>query len=63
MNEEEEQQKLFGGLYDSIEDSAIGKFFDLSGEKKAAFDQAKREGKFGVVSKNLQKLLISSKLV
>ena len=35
MNEEEEQQKLFGGIYDSIEDSAIGKFFDLSGEKKA----------------------------
>ena len=57
MNEEEEQQKLFGGLYDSIEDSAIGKFFDLSGEKKAAVDQARREGKFGGVSKNLQKVV------
>ena len=55
MNDDE--QKLFGGLYDSIEDSAIGKFFDLSGEKKAAVDQAKREGKFGVVSKNLQKVV------
>ena len=57
MNEEEEQQKLFGGLYDSIEDSAIGKFFDLSGEKKAAVDQAIREGKAGGVSKNLQKVV------
>ena len=55
MNDDE--QKLFGGLYDSIEDSAIGKFFDLSGEKKAAYDQAVREGKFGVVSKNLQKVV------
>jgi len=55
MNEEE--QKLFGGLYDSIEDSAIGKFFDLSGEKKAAVDQAIREGKAGGVSKNLQKVV------
>ena len=55
MNEEE--QKLFGGLYDSIEDSAIGKFFDLSGEKKATVDQAIREGKAGGVSKNLQKVV------
>tara|TARA_R100000329_G_C7609451_1_gene216234 strand:- start:42 stop:1883 length:1842 start_codon:yes stop_codon:yes gene_type:complete len=53
----DDQQKLFGGLYDSIEDSAIGKFFDLSGEKKAAVDQAIREGKAGVVSKNLQKVV------
>ena len=57
MNEEEEQQKLFGGIYDSIEDSAIGKFFDLSGEKKATVDQAIREGKAGKVSTNLQKVV------
>ena len=57
MNEEKEQQKLFGGLYDSIEDSAIGKFFDLSGEKKATVNQAIREGKAGGVAKNLQKVV------
>ena len=54
MNEEENQGKFLSGFYDTIEDSAVGKFLDLSGEKKAAYDQAKREGKFGKVSQGLQ---------
>ena len=54
MNEEENQGKFLSGFYDKIEDSAVGKFLDLSGEKKAAVDQAKREGKFGKVSQGLQ---------
>lgn len=54
MNEEENQGKFLSGFYDKIEDSAVGKFLDLSGEKKAAVDQAKREGKFGKASQGLQ---------
>ena len=54
MNEEENQGKFLSGFYDKIEDSAVGKFLDLSGEKKAAVDQAIREGKAGKVSQGLQ---------
>ena len=49
------REKFGTEFMDDLEESAVGKFFDLSGEKKAAVDQARREGKLGKVPQFIQK--------
>ena len=41
---------------DDLEESPVGKFFDLSGERQRIIDQASREGKLGKVSQFTQKI-------
>ena len=49
------ERKKFGTEFmDNLEQSAVGKFFDLSGERQAVLDQASREGKLGKVSQFTQ---------
>ena len=51
----ENREKFGTEFMDDLEESAVGKFFDLSGEKKAAVDQARREGRLGKVPQFIQK--------
>lgn len=51
----EDREKFGTEFMDDLEESAVGKFFDLSGEKKAAVDQARREGRLGKVPQFIQK--------
>jgi len=51
----EDREKFGTEFMDNLEESAVGKFFDLSGEKKAAVDQARREGKLGKYFQFVQK--------
>ena len=49
-----EREKFGTEFMDNLEQSAVGKFFDLSGERQAVLDQASREGKLGKVSQFTQ---------
>ena len=49
-----EREKFGTEFMDNLEQSAVGKFFDLSGERQTALDQASREGKLGKVSQFTQ---------
>tara|TARA_B100000282_G_C31723899_1_gene487392 strand:+ start:45 stop:1982 length:1938 start_codon:yes stop_codon:yes gene_type:complete len=51
-----EREKFGTEFMDNLEQSAVGKFFDLSGERQAVLDQASREGKLGKVSQFTQKI-------
>ena len=51
----EDREKFGTEFMDDLEESAVGKFFDLSGEKKPAVDQARREGRLGKVPQFIQK--------
>ena len=51
-----EREKFGTEFMDNLEQSAVGKFFDLSGERQAVIDQASREGKLGKVSQFTQKI-------
>ena len=50
------REKFGTEFMDNLEQSAVGKFFDLSGERQAVLDQASREGKLGKVSQFTQKI-------
>ena len=52
----EDREKFGTEFMDNLEDSAVGKFFDLSGERQQVIDQASREGKLGKVSQFTQKI-------
>jgi len=52
----EDREKFGTEFMDKLEDSAVGRFFDLSGERQQVIDQASREGKLGKVSKFTQKI-------
>ena len=41
---------------DALEETPVGRFFDLSGERQQVIDQASREGKLGKVSQFTQKI-------
>ena len=49
-----EREKFGTEFMDNLEQSAVGKFFELSGERQAVLDQASREGKLGKVSQFTQ---------
>ena len=50
------REKFGTEFMDNLEESAVGRFFDLSGERQQVIDQASREGKLGKVSKFTQKI-------
>ena len=52
----ENREKFGTEFMDDLEESAFGKFFDLSGERQRIIDQASREGKLGKVSQFTQKI-------
>ena len=52
----EDREKFGTEFMDKLEDSAVGRFFDLSGERQQVIDQASREGKLGKVAKFTQKI-------
>ena len=51
----EDREKFGTEFMDDLEESAVGKFFDLSGDKQRIIDQAAREGKLGKVEQFIQK--------
>ena len=52
----EDREKFGTEFMDDLEESPVGKFFDLSGERQRIIDQASREGKLGKVSQFTQKI-------
>ena len=52
----EDREKFGTEFMDDLEESAVGKFFDLSGDRQRIIDQASREGKLGKVSQFTQKI-------
>ena len=52
----EDREKFGTEIMDDLEESPVGKFFDLSGERQRIIDQASREGKLGKVSQFTQKI-------
>ena len=50
----ENREKFGTEFMDDLEESPVGKFFDLSGERQRIIDQASREGKLGKVSQFTQ---------
>ena len=52
----EDREKFGTEFMDDLEESPVGKFFDLSGKRQRIIDQASREGKLGKVSQFTQKI-------
>ena len=52
----EDREKFGTEFMDDLEESAVGRFFDLSGERQQVINQASREGKLGKVSQFTQKI-------
>ena len=50
------REKFGTEFMDNLEESAVGRFFDLSGERQQVIDQASREGRLGKVSQFTQKI-------
>ena len=50
----EDREKFGTEFMDDLEESAVGKFFDLSGDRQRIIDQAAREGKLGKVEQFIQ---------